>query len=163
MSNEYEFSLPPRRSRVERVENLDGSIFIPTPPEITEDWLEDLTEEFGLEEYEVTLESEDWLVQRNEGESLPISSADYSLEDMPGPHGACKLKGRFWNASLTSTPQYVEGWKSPVIAILDAKLVRDQNQTPIPREPRHLVLVRLDRVATGLTLTPYKGALPPAA
>lgn len=162
MDNVYEIGRQ-ARSAVEYIRNADGSIFVTVPPEISEDWLEDLTEEFGHEEYEVMLEAWDWLVQRNEGQGLPISSADYALEDLPGPLGARRISGRLLDSGLAPTPQYLDGTVSPVMALLDAKLVRGKKTTPIPDQPGHLVLVRLDRLASSLILTPYEGALPPAA
>lgn len=153
----------PVPSRVEYSQNPDGSIFVALPPEITEEWAQDFTEEFGNEEFQATLQAEDWLVQKTDEDGvLPISSAYYEMDDRPMARTPT-IRGTVWDAGLAYTPQYVEGNLSPVVALLNASLVKDGKEELIADEPGHLVLVRLDRVLAGLTLTRLADAEPQAA
>lgn len=135
-------------------ELIPGEEEISIPTYIHEHWLQYFNERYGMQDdqprFAVTLEAEDWLVQRA-GE---ISSAYYELHDALGPHGNYRIiRGAIWNAGITPTPQYVNTSNSPVLALQDAKMVMPNGSENLINEnsPDYgLVLVRLDRVKEGL-------------
>lgn len=107
--------------------------------------------------FEVTLRAEDWLVQPLDR----ISSADYQLQDLLGPHGNYRtIRGVIWHASEAFTPQYVDKTEAPVVALLNTRTINEggsEELIALPEDskvdPRslnpeeRLVLVRLDRVS----------------
>jgi len=122
---------------------------IPTPNGADLEWLNRFNEQYANKGFTATVTVQDWLEQPK-GE---IGSAYYELKDAMGGNGWWQtISGKVYNAGYTNIPHYHDTGFANVLALTDASLRQPDGSLRLLAEGR-LVLVRLDRLKAGISLT----------
>jgi hypothetical protein len=123
---------------------------VPAPNEADMEWISRFNEQYANKGFTATVTVQDWLEQPV-GE---IGSAYYELKDaMSGDGWWQTISGKVYNAGYTNIPHYHDTGFANVLALTDASLQQPDGSSHLLAEGR-LVLVRLDRLKAGVSLTP---------
>jgi hypothetical protein len=132
-------------------QNTPETLWYTEPENLTAAGLNIFTREYGDENWQTTLELEDWLKQpKDPAGILTHESSKYLLEKAASyglEPGKQTIEGLIYKADIRKTPAYEDSPLSPVLSITQPEIINGEHGSIRIFEDDHAeILVRLDRL-----------------